>query len=112
MDVKTVAKISPYVVNTATEARDQDRRQNRPEENPAQKNAPKNATPNAAPVEVSVHSSEADITCQIVDSEKILEMLSTKPKATTAMKRAFTTKAAQAPTERRIFDGKKVNKSF
>jgi ribosomal protein L18 len=112
MDVKSVPKISPYVVNTAAEARDQDRRQNRQEENPANKNPNKIIVPSTPLNEVSVHSSEADITCQIVDSLKIVQMLSSKTNASTPANRAFTTKAAQAPKDRSVSDGKKVNKSF
>lgn len=111
MDVKSVAKVSPYLVNNATEARDEDRRQNRDEAHGKSAKA-KSAVAVAPPTDTKDESSETDITCQIIDSFKLVEMLAHKTLTSNARQAAFTSKAVQAPKNNSASDGKKVNKSF
>jgi hypothetical protein len=89
MDVKSVPKVSPFQVTTASEARDEEKSQDkrRPRRASA-KTTPSEKSPAAPASSTETPETESSLR-QIVDSEKVIQLLNNRPASGETVKGTF-----------------------
>jgi hypothetical protein len=112
MDIKAVPGVPSFQVNTVTESNDEARRQNLAERNPKKRKTPAPKKPAATPKTESVDESKNDggISRQIIDSEKVVELLSSRPPNTSAAAKYSVNFPSTKPAETFSIDFRKLNK--
>ena len=116
MPINPVQRTQNYQVDPSAESNEEERRR---EEKHGTKQASKNSiqAPKTAVAKPEMKHSQpdlappTDLTSQIIDSEKVIELINHKPPTQLAKQQAFKTRQNEKP-KAAITDQKKVNKAF